>query len=133
MSKPSRFPVHGPELKALLAACHREPDDDTPRLVLADWLQERDDPRGELVRLQVRLAAMPANDPEYDALFGQHQKWWKKYGKWWEREVDTLIWDSGPHDRGRARRHEGARAGADRRRPRRRLRARDEVRKACPT
>ncbi len=100
MSKPSRFPTHGPELRALLGACHREPTDDTPRLVLADWLDEHDDPRGELVRLQVRLAAMPAGDPEYDALFEQHQKWWKKYGKRWEKEVGTLMWDPGPHDRG---------------------------------
>ena len=45
----NRFPTHGPDLQALLAACHAEPDDDTPRLVLADWLEEHDDPRGELV------------------------------------------------------------------------------------
>ncbi|MCI0701246.1 MAG: TIGR02996 domain-containing protein [Planctomycetia bacterium] len=41
---PTRFPTHGTDLRALLTACHREPDDDTPRLVLADWLQEHDDP-----------------------------------------------------------------------------------------
>jgi uncharacterized protein (TIGR02996 family) len=97
---PARFPTHGAELTALLAACHREPDDDTPRLVLADWLQERDDPRGELVRLQVRLAAMPAGDPEHDALFDQHQKWWKKYGSLWKKEAGDCLWDPGPHDRG---------------------------------
>jgi uncharacterized protein (TIGR02996 family) len=28
-----------------------EPDDDAPRLVFADWLEERGDPRGELLRL----------------------------------------------------------------------------------
>jgi uncharacterized protein (TIGR02996 family) len=42
----------------LLAAVRAEPDDDTPRLVLADWLEERGDPRGEFVRLQVRIAAL---------------------------------------------------------------------------
>ena len=102
---PTRFPTHGPELRALLTACHREPDDDTPRLVLADWLEERDDPRGELVRLQVRLAAMPAGDGEYDALFERHQKWWRKYGRMWAKEaggsaVEDVLWDPGPHDRG---------------------------------
>jgi uncharacterized protein (TIGR02996 family) len=30
----------------------RNPDDDGPRLVYADWLLERGDPRGELIRLQ---------------------------------------------------------------------------------
>lgn len=98
--KPKQFPTHGPELRALLIACHANPDDDTTRLVLADWLQEHDDPRGELVRLQVRIAALPAGDPEYDALFEQHRKWWKDYGKLWEKECSGAIWDSGPHDRG---------------------------------
>jgi uncharacterized protein (TIGR02996 family) len=36
------------------------PDDDTPRLIFADWLEEQDDPtlaaRGELIRLQCELA-----------------------------------------------------------------------------
>jgi len=32
------------------------PDDDTPRLVLADWLTERGDPRGELIAVQCALA-----------------------------------------------------------------------------
>lgn len=99
-SRPSRFPIHGPELKALLAACHREPADDTPRLVLADWLQEHDDPRGELVRLQVRLDALPAGDPEYDSLYEQYRNWWKQFGKLWEKEFGGLGWDDGPHNRG---------------------------------
>jgi uncharacterized protein (TIGR02996 family) len=98
--RPARFPTHGSELRALLAACHADPDDDTPRLVLADWLEEHDDPRGECVRLQVRLAALPAGDPDYDSLFDQHQKWWGKYGKLWQKEVRTLMWAAGPHDRG---------------------------------
>jgi uncharacterized protein (TIGR02996 family) len=96
----ARFPRHGPELRALLAACHADPDDDTPRLVLADWLEEHDDPRGECVRLQVRLAATPANDPQYDDLFGRHREWWAKHGKLWEKEVRHLMWAPGPHDRG---------------------------------
>ena|GEM_PF-2564964 len=105
VAKTKRFPKHGPELRALLAACHRDPDDDTPRLVLADWLQEHDDPRGELMRLQCRLAAMPAGDPEYDTLFELHQQWWKKYGEVWEKETawqysHSILWDIGPHNRG---------------------------------
>ncbi len=42
-----------PFLKALLA----EPDSDTLRLALADWLDEHDDaPRAEFVRVQIELA-----------------------------------------------------------------------------
>jgi len=42
------------EVMAFLADCKENPDDDTPRLVLADWLEEQGDGRGEFVRLQVR-------------------------------------------------------------------------------
>jgi uncharacterized protein (TIGR02996 family) len=39
---------------ALLHACLDNPDDDTPRLVYADWLQENGDPdRAEFIRLQL--------------------------------------------------------------------------------
>jgi uncharacterized protein (TIGR02996 family) len=43
----------------LLAAVVAEPTADAPRLVYADWLMERGDPRGELIRLQCEAATMP--------------------------------------------------------------------------
>src|SRR3954466_14951956 len=36
---------------AFLRAMQEHPDDTTRRLVFADWLEERGDPRGELIRL----------------------------------------------------------------------------------
>ena len=36
-----------------LRAIFNQPDDDTLRLVYADWLQERGDPRAEYLRLDV--------------------------------------------------------------------------------
>ena len=39
---------------AFLAAILADPDDDAPRLVFADWLDERGDCRGEWLRLTVR-------------------------------------------------------------------------------
>jgi uncharacterized protein (TIGR02996 family) len=45
---------------ALLAAVLAEPDDDLPRLVYADWLDENGRPeRAEFVRVQVELARFP--------------------------------------------------------------------------
>lgn len=41
----------------MLADVIAAPDDDAPRLVLADWLMERGDPRGEFIAAQVRLAS----------------------------------------------------------------------------
>ena len=47
---------------ALLAAIRAAPDDDAPRLVYADWLDEHGQPeRAEFIRLQCELAR--ANDP----------------------------------------------------------------------
>ena len=45
---------------ALFAAVYAALDDDGPRAVLADWLQERGDPRGDFIALQ--LAAPPSRD-----------------------------------------------------------------------
>src|ERR1700722_7608798 len=38
-----------------LEAIMEKPDDDSLRLVFADWLEERGDPRGELLRLMQTL------------------------------------------------------------------------------
>src|SRR5688572_13736068 len=38
-------------LQALLA----KPDDRTTRLIYADWLDERDDPRGEFLRVELQM------------------------------------------------------------------------------
>jgi uncharacterized protein (TIGR02996 family) len=47
------------EREALLKAVCDNPDDDTPRLVFADWLQEHgDEARAEFIRLQVYFAAL---------------------------------------------------------------------------
>jgi uncharacterized protein (TIGR02996 family) len=42
-----------------LAAVIAAPDDDNPRLIAADWLDERGDVRGEFIRVQVELARTP--------------------------------------------------------------------------
>jgi uncharacterized protein (TIGR02996 family) len=44
------------DFDALLAAVIAAPDDDGPRLVLADYLIQRGDPRGELIVVQCKLA-----------------------------------------------------------------------------
>ena len=46
-----------PDAAALLRAVRERPDDDTPRLVLADWVQDRvGDDFAELIRVQCALA-----------------------------------------------------------------------------
>ncbi|AEI63690.1 TIGR02996 domain-containing protein [Corallococcus macrosporus] len=47
----------------LLAAVVAQPEEDAPRLVYADHLQQQGDPRGEFIAVQVALAAEPASPP----------------------------------------------------------------------
>ncbi|MBY0456975.1 MAG: TIGR02996 domain-containing protein, partial [Gemmataceae bacterium] len=44
------------EEQTFLSAIMAQPDDVTAKLVYADWLQDRDDPRAEIVRLKVQVA-----------------------------------------------------------------------------
>jgi uncharacterized protein (TIGR02996 family) len=54
---------------ALLAAVIASPDDDLPRLVYADWLDEHGEPeRAEFVRAQVELEQMES-DPDQDRCY----------------------------------------------------------------
>lgn len=52
--------------RALITKILSEPDDDLPRLIFADWLEEHGDPRGEFIRLQCRLHGMTAADPDWN-------------------------------------------------------------------
>jgi uncharacterized protein (TIGR02996 family) len=60
----------------LLAAVWRDPDDDGPRAVYADWLCERDDPRGEFINLQLARAREPASLRRERALLAEHGRAW---------------------------------------------------------
>jgi uncharacterized protein (TIGR02996 family) len=61
---------------ALLAAVCDRPDDDTPRLVLADWLDDHGQPeRAAFVRAQVELARTPAWEPFCDLCRHRRNEW----------------------------------------------------------
>ncbi|HKB04413.1 MAG TPA: TIGR02996 domain-containing protein [Gemmataceae bacterium] len=50
--------IYGAEEGAFLRAIYADPADAAPRLVYADWLDERNDPRGEAIRLVERIRTM---------------------------------------------------------------------------
>lgn len=75
----------------LLRAVCESPDDDTPRLVFADWLQENnEDGRAEFIRLQVKMAQVKdrAQDDwlgwqrlcarEQELREAHDEEWWKE-------------------------------------------------------
>ncbi|MCB9677680.1 MAG: TIGR02996 domain-containing protein [Alphaproteobacteria bacterium] len=57
--------------EALLAAIYAHPEDDAPRQIYADWLTERDDPRGEFITLQLR-----GEEKEAAKLLKGHEREW---------------------------------------------------------
>jgi uncharacterized protein (TIGR02996 family) len=69
---------------ALLRTIRDAPDDDTARLVYADFVEEEGDPaRGEFIRVQIALANTPADDPTRKTLeererelLDEHQSRW---------------------------------------------------------
>jgi uncharacterized protein (TIGR02996 family) len=63
----------------LLAAVYAAPDDDGPRLVYADWLAERGDPRGEFIQLQFKRRDAKLTPPESRReadLIAEHGRKW---------------------------------------------------------
>jgi uncharacterized protein (TIGR02996 family) len=56
MAAPQPDPIwQDPHVRAFLADIIDHPDDDAPRLILADWLEEREQPLGTYLRAQVLL------------------------------------------------------------------------------
>lgn len=62
---PSRcFEVAVTDDDAFLKAILADPDDDSPRLIYADWLDEQGQPeRAEFIRVQCELARLPEGEP----------------------------------------------------------------------
>ncbi|HEX4612138.1 MAG TPA: TIGR02996 domain-containing protein [Urbifossiella sp.] len=85
---------------ALLSAIRDRPDDDTPRLAYADWLDDAGDAaRAEFVRVQVQLARLPDHDPTRPALEDrEHDLLATHEPAWLGVPLDALIeweWERG--------------------------------------
>jgi uncharacterized protein (TIGR02996 family) len=65
-------------LRAVLSA----PDDDAARLVYADWLSERGDPRGELIQTQCVLSD-PSTQTGHEALRERERELFATHGQRW--------------------------------------------------
>jgi uncharacterized protein (TIGR02996 family) len=63
------------------AALERDPEDHTTRLVFADWLEERDDPRAAWYRMLGRRALRP------QGTIPQGLWWWRDLPDDWDAEV----------------------------------------------
>jgi uncharacterized protein (TIGR02996 family) len=60
---------------AFMQAILENPDDDTPRLIYADWLDDHEDPaRAEFIRLQCRINDLPFEDSSLPDLLGRESQ-----------------------------------------------------------
>lgn len=89
------------EREALLRAICAHPDDDTPRLVYADWLQERgEEERAELIRAQCRMRAPGLPDSDFRALSARANDLIRARGAEWKRaelpQFETIVTRYGP-------------------------------------
>lgn len=75
---------------SFLQECKDHPEDDTPRLVFADWLEEQGDPRGTLMRLQCTRARLSPLDPRCLELQQQEQDLLRQHGQDWLRPYQGL-------------------------------------------
>jgi uncharacterized protein (TIGR02996 family) len=80
--------------EAFLQAMLEAPEDQTPRLIYADWLEEQgDSERGEFIRLQAQLAGLAADDPRRPALDERERRLFAEL---------ALSWPRSPRDRATA-------------------------------
>src|SRR5262249_3843859 len=81
--------------EALLQAIREAPEEDAPRLVYADWLEDHGDPdRAEFIRLQVERGHEPGEPhwrylpPREQELLRKHQKAWLGPLARWKNDLE---------------------------------------------
>jgi uncharacterized protein (TIGR02996 family) len=69
------------------------PDDDTPRLVYADWLEDHagEPDRAEFIRLQIRLANLTDDDPARPELVARERVLLQTHGREWVDALPRLV------------------------------------------
>jgi uncharacterized protein (TIGR02996 family) len=80
-----------PDDEAFLRAVLADPDDDGPRLIYADWLEERGDVRGEFIALQCRLARLDRDDPARLAMAARVRQLLRGHEAEWARPLRGLA------------------------------------------
>jgi uncharacterized protein (TIGR02996 family) len=79
---------HDVFLQDILAA----PDDDLPRLIYADWLDDHGDAtRADFIRVQVQIARTAAGDPCLRELRQREQELLDRHGPVWRRPVPAWL------------------------------------------
>jgi uncharacterized protein (TIGR02996 family) len=88
------------QVRPFLSAMRAGPGDHTAALVFADWLEERDDPRADMIRASCELDRRPCEDgPDWRDLLSRVQQW--SHGgpmleAWIGEMSECYFWVAGP-------------------------------------
>jgi uncharacterized protein (TIGR02996 family) len=79
---------------AFLRAVIADPDDDAPRLIYADWLDEHGQgARAEFIRVQIALARMSTRDERRRRFLSRQRRLLRRYGETWAEPLRSLFWN----------------------------------------
>jgi uncharacterized protein (TIGR02996 family) len=87
------------DLAGLLEAVRERPDDDLPRLALADWCMEQPDPvlaaRGEFIQLRCQAAGLPLGDEQRSVMEHRARQLRQQHERAWLGELASRVssWD----------------------------------------
>src|SRR5262249_50328515 len=90
-SMPAAPRQHSPEEQAFLESVLESPDDEGIRLIFADWLQDRDAPRGEFIRSQCQIAKLSIHDEERPGLVEREKVLWAEHGAHWRSYLPEFL------------------------------------------
>jgi uncharacterized protein (TIGR02996 family) len=78
--------------RSFLASIIENPQDDLPRLVCADWLEEYGSPeRAELIRIQCKLARKAEFDPSRTPFVERERELLSEHGAEWAKPVASIC------------------------------------------
>jgi uncharacterized protein (TIGR02996 family) len=77
--------------EGLLHAVAEAPEDDAPRLVYADWLEERGDPRHEFIRVQLELSRLEEGNHRRWELLARERQLLRAHGKQWAGPLRRFV------------------------------------------
>jgi uncharacterized protein (TIGR02996 family) len=79
---------------ALMRAVIADPDDDAPRLIFADWLDENGQcERAEFIRVQIALAEMATNDERRPELRRCERRLLRRWGNRWTQALRPAVFN----------------------------------------
>lgn len=79
------------EERAFLSRIREQPDEDGPRLIFADWLDDQGDSRAEFIRVQCALAQLPGDDPRRAELEQQEHNLLEAHQAAWSAKLQGLA------------------------------------------